>query len=55
MTSSNFEDHKKGNKRKLQFSRAGIPLHQLDDIQYMEYAIEHPEDIPLPEEENGAS
>tara|TARA_B100001113_G_C20782180_1_gene480059 strand:+ start:317 stop:484 length:168 start_codon:yes stop_codon:yes gene_type:complete len=45
MTSSNFEDHKKGNKKKLQFSKSGIPLHMLSDIQYMEYAMEHPEDV----------
>ena len=45
MTNSNFEDHKKGNKKKLQFSKSGIPLHMLSDIQYMEYAMEHPEDV----------
>lgn len=40
------------NKRKLQFSKSGIPLHQLDDFQYMEYAMEFPEDINPPTQEN---
>ena len=55
MTSSNFEDHKKGNKRRLQFSKSGIPLHMLSDIQYMEYAMEHPEDITNPKDTDGTA
>ena len=55
MTSSNFEDHKEGNKRKLQFSKSGIPLHQLDDIQYMEFAMEFPDEIVDPEDDNGTA
>ena len=55
MTSSNFEDHKKGNKRKLHFSMSGIPLHQLDDIQYMEFAMEFPDEIVDPEDGNGTA
>ena len=55
MTSSNFKDHKDGKKRKLQFSKSGIPLHQLDDIQYMEFAMEFPDEIVDPEDENGTT
>ena len=55
MTSSNFEDHKKCNKRKLQFSKSGIPLHQLDDIQYMEFAMVFPDEIVDPEDDNGTA
>ena len=55
MTSSNFEDHKKGNKRKLRFSKSGIPLHMLSDIQYMEYAMEHPDDIINPKDTDGTA
>tara|TARA_B100001250_G_scaffold321095_1_gene284085 strand:- start:3479 stop:3646 length:168 start_codon:yes stop_codon:yes gene_type:complete len=55
MTSSNFEDHKPDKKRKIQFSKSGIPLHQLDDIQYMEFAMEFPDEIVDPEEKDGAA
>jgi len=55
MTSSNFEDHKKENKRKLQFSKSGIPLHQLDDIQYMEFAMEFPDEIVDAEDKDGTA
>ena len=55
MTSSNFEDHKEGNKRKLQFSKSGIPLHQLDDIQYMEFAMEFPDEIVDTEDKDGTT
>ena len=55
MTSSNFEDHKKGSKRKLQFSMSGIPLHQLDDIQYMEFAMEFPDEIVNTEDKDGTT
>lgn len=41
MTSSNFQDH----EPKKQFSKSGIPIHMLDDIQYMEFAMEFPEEI----------
>tara|TARA_B100000965_G_C18900596_1_gene460123 strand:+ start:211 stop:378 length:168 start_codon:yes stop_codon:yes gene_type:complete len=55
MTSSNFHDHKKENKKKLQFSKSGIPLHMLSDIQYMEYAMEHPEDVIDLKENDGTT
>jgi len=55
MTSSNFEDHKKEIKRKLQFSKSGIPLHQLDDIQYMEFAMEFPDEIVDAEDKDGTA
>ncbi len=55
MTSSNFDDHKKGHKRKLQFSKSGIPLHQLDDIQYMEFAMEFPDEIVDTEDKDGTT
>ena len=55
MTSSNFEDHKPDKKRKMQFSKSGIPLHQLDDIQYMEFAMEFPDEIVDPEDNNGTA
>jgi len=55
MISSNFEDHKKDNKKKLQFSKSGIPLHMLSDIQYMEYAMEHPEDVIDLKENDGTT
>ena len=45
MTSSNFEDHKPDKKRKKQFSKSGIPLHMLTDIQYLEFAMEFPNEI----------
>ena len=48
MTSSNFEDH----KPKKQFSKSGIPLHMLDDIQYMEFAREFPDEIKDLDENN---
>ncbi len=51
MTSSNFEDH----KPKKQFSKSGIPLHMLDDIQYMEFAMEFPDEIQDPVEDNGTT
>ena len=51
MTSSNFEDH----KHKKQFSKSGIPLHMLDDIQYMEFAMEFPDEIKDSEEDNGTT
>ena len=48
MTSSNFKDH----EPKKQFSQSGIPLHMLDDIQYMEFAMEFPDEIKHLDENN---
>tara|TARA_E500000331_G_scaffold208386_1_gene199808 strand:- start:21359 stop:21529 length:171 start_codon:yes stop_codon:yes gene_type:complete len=42
MTSSFGPDHK---PRKPQFSKSGIPLHMLGDIEYMEFAMEFPEEV----------
>tara|TARA_R100001463_G_scaffold16069_3_gene41788 strand:+ start:19905 stop:20111 length:207 start_codon:yes stop_codon:yes gene_type:complete len=44
MTSSYFPDHQKD----FQFSKSGIPLHMLDDIQYQEFAMEFPNEIKKP-------
>ena len=55
MTSSNFADHKEGNKRKMQFSKIIKFIYQLDDIQYMEFAMEFPDEIVDPEDDNGTA
>lgn len=49
MTSSYGPDHQ---PRKPSFSKSGIPLHMLDDYQYMEFAMEFPEDMPDDDQDN---
>jgi hypothetical protein len=44
MTSSFFPDH----QQDFHFSKSGIPLHMLDDIQYQEFAMEFPDEIKEP-------